>query len=67
MLNFKIDFYKKIFQSLDINAVLMKVDSDGKYFPVHCSREFLEMMECTEEEFIKSEGDNPIKSIRECW
>ena len=33
MLNFKTDFYEKIFASLDNNAVLMRVTADGDYLP----------------------------------
>ena len=52
MLDFKPSFYEKIFESLDNNAVLMKLAGNGEYFPVWCSREFAEMMQCSAEEFI---------------
>ena len=63
MQNFKPNFYEKIFHSLDTNAVLMRVDDDGKYFPVWCSEEFLEMIEGTEEEFIRLESGGTMDSI----
>ena len=56
MQNFKPSFYEKIFNSLDTNAVLMRVDSDGKYFPIWCSKEFTEMIEGTAEEFMALES-----------
>ena len=63
MLNFKTDFYEKIFASLDNNAVLMRVTADGNYFPVWCSREFAEMLEGTAEDFIEREQYQPGKNI----
>ena len=45
MLDFKSSFYEKIFDSLDNNAVLMRITKDRKFFPVWCSREFAEMVE----------------------
>ncbi len=63
MLDFKPSFYEKIFASLDNNAVLMRLTDDGKYFPVWCSREFAEMMECTADEFIAREHDDPSLRI----
>lgn len=63
MLDFKPSFYEKIFHSLDNNAVLMQLTSDGKYFPVWCSREFAEMMEGTAEEFIARERNDPSLRI----
>ena len=56
MLNFEKGFYEKLFQSLDNNAVLMRVASDGSYEPIWCTREFAEMMESTEEECIRLEN-----------
>ena len=63
MLNFKSSFYEKLIKSLDTNAVLMRVEDDGSYFPVWCSEEFTEMMEGTEEEFIKLESGGSMQSI----
>lgn len=63
MLNFKTSFYEKIFDSLDNNAVLMRLTADGKYFPVWCSREFAEMMEGSAENFIEREQYAPGKNI----
>lgn len=63
MQNFKPDFYEKVFNSLDTNAVLMRVEDNGKYFPIWCSKEFLQMMEGTEEEFIALETGGTMNSI----
>ncbi len=63
MQNFKPSFYEKIFRSLETNAVLMRVESDGKYFPIWCSNEFTEMMEGSAEEFIKMESGGSMNSI----
>ena len=63
MLNFKTSFYEKIFDSLDNNAVLMRLTADGNYFPVWCSREFAEMMEGSAEGFIEREQYEPGKNI----
>ena len=63
MLNFKSSFYEKLFKSLDTNAVLMRVEDDGRYFPIWCSKEFTEMMEGTEEEFIELESGGTMQSI----
>ena len=56
MLDFKTGFYEKLFQSLDNNAVMMRVSPDGSYEPIWCTREFAEMMEGTEEECIRVEN-----------
>ena len=56
MLNFNTGFYEKLFQSLDNNAVIMRVAQDGSYEPIWCTREFAEMMEGTEEECIRLEN-----------
>ena len=56
MLNFKESFYEKLFQSLDNNAVIMRVEPDGSYEPIWCTREFAEMMEGTVEECIRLEN-----------
>ena len=63
MLDFKPSFYEKIFDSLDNNAVIMRLTAEGKYFPVWCSREFAEMQEGTAEEFIRREKNHPLESI----
>ena len=63
MLNFKSSFYENLFKSLDTNAVLMRVEDDGRYFPIWCSKEFTEMMEGTEEEFIELESGGSMQSI----
>ena len=63
MQNFTPNFFEKIFHSLDTNAVLMRVEPDGKYFPIWCSKEFLEMIEGTAEEFIAMESGGAMNSI----
>ena len=63
MLNFKTDFYERLFQSLDNNAVFMRVEDDGTYYPVWCSHEFTEMMEGTEEDFIRLEEGGTMNTI----
>ena len=63
MLDFKSSFYEKLIRSLDTNAVLMRVEDDGRYFPVWCSQEFTKMMEGTEEECIKLESAGNMESI----
>ena len=56
MLNFNKSFYEKLFQSLDNNAVMMRVAPNGSYEPIWCTREFAEMMEGTQEECIRREN-----------
>ncbi len=63
MLNFQSSFYEKLIRSLDTNAVLMRVEEDGRYYPIWCSKEFTEMMEGTEEDFIKIESGGSMQSI----
>ncbi len=63
MIGFKPDFYKDIFYSLDNNSVLMRVEEDGSYSPIWCSREFTDMMEGTEEEFINLESGGTMNTI----
>ena len=63
MLNFKTDFYTKLFRSLDNNSVLMRVEADGRYYPIWCSREYTEMMEGTEEECLRYESGEVMISV----
>ena len=63
MLDFKSSFYEKLIRSLDTNAVLMRVEDDGRYYPVWCSQEFTKMMEGTEEDCIKLESGGNMESI----
>ena len=56
MLSFDTEFYKKLFFSLDNNAVIMRVEADGSYEPIWCTREFAEMMEGTVDECIQLEN-----------
>ena len=63
MLDFKPSFYEKIFAAPDNNAVLMRVEDDGKFFPVWCSQKFAEMLEGTAEEFIAAERNDSLEKI----
>ena len=63
MLNFKPGFYKKIYQSLDTSSVLVKIEDDAKYLPIWCSKEFGEMIEGTEEEYLQLGTKAAIESI----
>ena len=63
MMNFKKDFYVKLFHSLDNNAVLMRIAEDGSYYPVWCSQELTEMIEGTEEDFIRLETGGKMNTI----
>ncbi|MBR1396384.1 MAG: response regulator [Selenomonadaceae bacterium] len=63
MLNFKTTFYQKLFRSLDNNAVLMQIEPDGTYYPIWCSKEFTDMIEGTEEDFIKLESGSTMSTI----
>ena len=63
MQNFTPNFFEKIFHSLDTNAVLMRVEPDGKYFPIWCSKEFTRMMESTAEELMHMESNGNMESI----
>ena len=63
MLKFKPEFYENLFYSLENNSVLMRVDDDGKYYPVWCSKEFTEMIEGTEDEFIRAESGGSMSTI----
>ena len=62
MLNFKTEFYRKLFASLDNNSVLMRVEADGSYRPIWCSREYAGMMEGTEEKCIRYESGGEISA-----
>ena len=65
MMNFEADFFKQLFESFESNAVIMKVEDDGTYTPIWCSDEFLEMIEGTEEEYIKMEAGGNMNSIHD--
>lgn len=60
MLDFKSSLCEKIFNSPDNCAVLMRADSDGKFFPVWCSPAFAKMMEGSAEEFIRQTAREEI-------
>ena len=57
------DFYRNLFASLDNNAVLRMRNAEGVFVPVSCTREFTEMMECTPEEFIRAETEEPLSTV----
>ena len=63
MPDFKADFYRKLFQSLDNNSVLMRVEADGHYCPIWRSREYVEMMEGSDEECARYESGEGMNSI----
>ncbi|MBR2275450.1 MAG: hypothetical protein IJ873_05230, partial [Lachnospiraceae bacterium] len=63
MLNFQAGFYERLFESLDNNSVIMRVDEDGAYRPIWCSREYAEMMEGTKEECLRYEGGEETDSV----
>ncbi|MBR1497634.1 MAG: response regulator [Oscillospiraceae bacterium] len=63
MQGFQKDFYVNLFQSLDNNSVLMRVEADGRYWPIWCSREYTEMMEGSQEECIRYESREDMGSI----
>ncbi len=63
MLQFNEDFYKRLFHALDNNSVLMRVDADGTYYPVWCSDEFCQMMEGTQDDFIRLENASAMNTI----
>ena len=63
MLGFETGFYERLFASLDNNSVLMRVDTDGSYRPIWCSREYAEMMEGTCEECLHYESGEVTSSV----
>lgn len=63
MERFKTEFYERLFRKLDNNAVLMRVEEDGTYYPIWCSKEFTEMMEGTQEDFIRLESGGTMNTI----
>ncbi|MBR1391794.1 MAG: response regulator [Lachnospiraceae bacterium] len=63
MMNFKSEFYERLFATMDSNAVMMKVGKDGDYFPIWCSEEFLNMVEGTEEEYFALESGGVMNTI----
>ena len=63
MKRFQTNFYEKLFGALDNNAVMMQVEEDGTYYPIWCSNEFTEMMEGTQEDFIRMESGGTMKTI----
>lgn len=64
MMEFKADFYRKLFQALNSNAMLMKkTDTDHGYVPVWCSEEFLRMVDGTQEEYLAFEEGGEMPSI----
>ena len=62
-MKFKPEFYEQLFTTMDSNSVMMKVGEQGDYFPIWCSNEFLEMVEGTEEEYIRLESGGVMNTI----
>ena len=65
MPGFELEFYRALFESLDNNSVLMRVDGDGSYRPIWCSSEYAQMMEGTAEECIRHESREVTGSVYE--
>ncbi|MBQ9205894.1 MAG: response regulator [Treponema sp.] len=63
MLHHSPEFFKRLFETLDNNSVLMRVEEDGSYYPVWCSDEFCQMMEGSQEDFIKAENGGTMSTI----
>lgn len=63
MIKFKPEFYARLFEMLDSNAVMMKVGRNGDYFPIWCSEEFLNMVEGSEEEYFALESGGVMNTI----
>ena len=63
MERFRTEFFERLFYSLDNNSVLMRVEEDGSYYPIRCSKEFTRMMEGTEEDFIRVEQGGTMRTI----
>ena len=63
MERFDTKFYERLFNSLDNNSVMMRVEADGTYYPIWCSKEFTEMMEGTQEDFIRAESGGTMNTI----
>ena len=63
MLDFNTSFYQKLFNSLENNAVIMRLDDDGRYYPIWRSREYMEMMEGAEEELDSLEGHGTMATV----
>ena len=64
-MDFSADFYKRLFVTLDSNAVMMKVGREGQYFPIWCSEEFLHMIEGTQEEYFELESNGEMHTIHQ--
>ena len=60
---FQTGFFEKLFRALNNNAVMMQVEEDGSYYPIWCSKEFTEMMEGTQEDFIRLESGGTMNTI----
>ena len=63
MLSHSPEFFKRLFETLDNNAVLMRVEPDGRYYPIWRSEEFCQMMEGTQDDFIKAESGGTMSAI----
>ncbi len=62
MMNFKTDFYERLFKSLDNNAVLMRIEDDGMFHPVWCSHDFALMMETTEDKIVDASAEGTLRT-----
>ena len=60
MLNFKTDFYERLFKSLDNNAVMMRIEDDGSFHPIWCSHDFALMMEGPEERIMGASAEGTL-------
>ena len=65
MLNFNAGFYERLFQSIDNNSVIMKVEKDGTYKPIWCTREYAEMMETEDIEQCLTLDKGSFETIHE--
>ena len=55
MLQFNTDFYARLFESLDNNALFLRIDEDHSCHPFWCTRLYAAMMEGTEEQCLRQE------------
>ena len=57
------DIYETIFDSINNNTIIGKMNKDGVYIPISCTSKYLEMMECTFEEYSKAESETPFSTV----
>ena len=63
--NYPADFFKAMYISREENSVLWVREENGPYVPLSCSREFAEMMGCTQGEYLAAETNNPLGTVME--